>query len=592
MAKKISLVPQGGIKAVKKASKPNISAYANNDQVIIAWQYKEAITDCIGFAVYRKLNDETESEADALMNRVGFEDEKFNPGEQRPSTEWPIQRFIWTDFSVSEGDFASYKVVPILFNGDKLVKDSSNASAWTKKISISTGVDENGKRSGYSAYFNRGIISSQFFSRMKTDLADELPGNTVKSIIEGKNNKLRDFLGGFLDNRLFKLLDEIIGNPKLRLFGSLFELHQQDLITKLCAIGHRAHIILANGAAKKKGEDKNSDSREEIRNAQVDVYDRIVDPTRKHFAHNKFLVICDDSGPIKVWTGSTNWTPGGMFSQVNNAVLIEDAKLASIYLKEWEALKKDVLQDANGYSNDLYTSNKSGKKFGKNDSRVWFAPTLDFKDLEDVEDLMEKAKNGILFLMFNPGPKNTFFNYIQDLQVRKPKLFIHGVINQDPGASSHKPLIFFHKGQKVETDWNAILPQKVSEEFAFWFKEISAGLVTIHSKIVVIDPFGDDPYVITGSHNFGPKASSTNDDNLIIINERRVVEEYAVNIMAVYDHYRWRYSLFNKNTDFKGLTRDREWMSDYMDNDTRRKELNFWIHKEKAPVGLKLVPQS
>lgn len=574
MKKKVSLVPPKQKKTVTKTKKPQLSAYANNDQVIIAWQYNDAITDCIGFAVYRKLNNQPE---EALMNRIGFEDEEFEKGEQQPSTKWPIQRFLWTDFSVSDGDSVSYRIVPILFDGDSLSEDNGNASDWTNILAIKTGVNAKGDPSPYSSYFNRGIISSQFFSRMKEALADELPGQTIKKIIDGENNKLRDFLGGFLDNRLFGLLDEVIANPDLTIHGALYELHQRDLITKLSSIADRAHIILANGAAKKKGEDKNADSREEIRNAGVEVFDRIVDVTQKHFAHNKFLVISEKDVPKKVWTGSTNWTTGGMFSQVNNGVIIDDRKAAKIYLNEWKALKDDVENSDSGYGPELYAKNKSAFRFGSGNTRVWFAPTEDFRDLEDVESLMENAKKGILFLMFNPGPRNTFFNYIQDLQTRKPDLFIHGVINQDPGATSHNPLIFFHRGQKIETDWNAIIPKAIGDQFKFWYEEVSAGMVTIHSKVLVIDPFSDEPFVVTGSHNFGPKASSTNDENLLIINDKRVAEEFAVNIMAVYDHYRWRYSLFNQNTDFNGLTKDREWMSDYMTSVTRMKELKFWM---------------
>jgi phosphatidylserine/phosphatidylglycerophosphate/cardiolipin synthase-like enzyme len=575
--KKVSLVPPKEKPAKTKTAKPSVSVHANNDQVIIAWKYKDPIKDCIGFAVYRRLNDETESEAEPLMNRIGFADEEFTKGEQRPSTEWPVQRFVWTDFTVSENDTVSYKIVPILFNGNNLVKDVANTSDWTKTIDVKTGLDMNGKPSPFSAYFNRGIISSQFFSRMKHDLANELPGQTLPKIIGGENNKLRDFLGGFLDNRLFVLLDEVINNIDLTIYAALYELHQQDLLAKLQTIGDRAHVVLANGAAKKKGEDKNEDSRKELKKADVDVYDRIVDVTEKHFAHNKFVVFCEKNKPKRVWSGSTNWTPGGMFAQVNNGILINDENLAKTYLKEWEALKDDVENNDNNYGDPLYNHNKSSFKFGKVNSRVWFTPTRNFNDLRDVESIMENAKDGILFLMFNPGPKNTFFNYIQDLQTRKKNLFIHGVINQDPGASSHTPLIFFHTGTKVETDWNAILPQKISDEFAFWFKEISAGLVTIHSKVLAIDPFGKDPYIITGSHNFGPKASSTNDENLLIINDRRIAEEFAVNIMAVYDHYRWRYSLFRQNTDFTGLTKDREWMIDYMSSNQRMKELDFLV---------------
>jgi hypothetical protein len=576
---KVSLVPHKTLLPVTNAGKPKIEVCCNNDQTIIAWKYSKPIKDCIGFAVIKKLNSEGDSSAEPLMNRVGFEDEEFKKGEQRPCTEWPIQRFIWTDFSVSEGDRVSYKVIPIRYDGSKLIKDDGNSSDWTTPIDIKTGVDENGNPSVYHAYFNRGIISSQFFSRMKHDLADELPGTTLPKIINGSNNKLRDFLGGFLDNRLFKLLDDIIADNSLTVYGALYELHQEDLIQKLCKIGKRAHIILANGAAKKKGEDKNDDSRAEIKKHHVDTYDRIVDVTQKHFAHNKFLVICKGGKPTFVWSGSTNWTPGGMFSQVNNAIIIEDEKLAQFYLDEWNYLKNDVEEDDNDYGDALYKANQKTKNFGNNDSRVWFTPTRNYSDLQDVQNLMEKAQQGILFLMFNPGPKNTFFNYIQDLQERKPGLFIHGVINSDPGATSHNPLIFFHKGQKIETDWNAILPKSVSKEFSFWYDEISAGIVTIHSKILVIDPFGKNPYVVTGSHNFGPKASLTNDENLLIINESRVAQEYAVNIMAVYDHYRWRYSLFRNNTNFTGLSKNRDWMQNYMDNEIRNKEMDFWIEK-------------
>lgn len=550
-----------------------ITVCANNDQAILAWSYADPIADCIGFAIYRKLN---QGPPTALMNRIGFEDEVVEKGTVKPTHEWPVQRFMWTDFSLSDGDEATYKVVPVLYDGTNLIEDKQNETDWSAPVMAKTGVDIKGKASPYHAYFNRGIIASQFFARMRNDLSDQPEGASIKSITDGPQSKLRDFLGGFLDNRLFKLLDEIAANPNWEVYGALYELHQKDLIEKLGNIKDRAHIILANGAAKAKDEDKNEDSRKEIRDLGVDVIDRIVDVTKKHFAHNKFLVIEEKGNPIKVWTGSTNWTPGGMFAQVNNALLLEDPAVAAFYKSEWLALKTDSEDNASDYGEPLYKQNKSFKKFGTGKSKVWFTPTHDFSDLLDVETLMENATDGILFFMFNPGPQNSFFNYIQDLQKRRiDKLFIHGVINQDPGGAN--PLIFFHRGEKIETDWDAIIPKKVEDPLNFWDKEVSGGLVTIHSKVLVIDPFGDTPLVVTGSHNFGPKASATNDENLIIINDPSIARQYAVNVMAVYDHYRWRYSLYNKNTTFKGLTKDREWMAQYMSNSLRMKELKFWM---------------
>jgi phosphatidylserine/phosphatidylglycerophosphate/cardiolipin synthase-like enzyme len=405
---------------------------------------------------------------------------------------------------------------------------------------------------------------------MRNDLADELPGKSVKSIIEGKSNKVRDFMGGYLSAEIFDILDNVIKHKNLTIFAALYELKQTDLIEKLKKLGKRANVILANGAFKKSRQDMNKNSRKELRKAKVKVFDRIVGS--KHFAHNKFLVICNNKKPLDVWSGSTNWTPGGLFSQVNNGIYIKNnPALAKHYINEWEALKEAESE----YTQDLFDANEEAKEAG--DIKVWFSPTENMGDLNEAGKLMEKAENGILFLMFNPGPRNTLFNKVIELQ-KDEDLYIHGIINQDPGASVKNPLIFFHRGEQVKTDWNSILPKKINKAFSFWYPESGSGFVTIHSKVIVIDPFGKNPVVITGSNNLGPKASGKNDENLLIIHNRRLAEEYAVNIMSVYEHYRWRYSLFHKNTKFKGLTRDKRWMKNYM-NSSRFSELKFWMGK-------------
>jgi len=46
---------------------------------------------------------------------------------------------------------------------------------------------------------------------------------------------------------------------------------------------------------------------------------------------------------------------------------------------------------------------------------------------------------------------------------------------------------------------------------------------------------------MTGSHNLGRKASEMNDDNLVFIENDPATAAYAVNIITVYDHYRWRF---------------------------------------------------
>src|SRR5262249_16782287 len=82
------------------------------------------------------------------------------------------------------------------------------------------------------------------------------------------------------------------------------------------------------------------------------------------------------------------------------------------------------------------------------------------------------------------------------------------------------------------------------------------------SKVVVIDPYGDHPVVMTGSHNMGPKASGVNDENLLIIEgDGDLASQYAGQIMEIYSQYRWRQSVPLEHGDpkWKGLADEDDW---------------------------------
>jgi hypothetical protein len=91
----------------------------------------------------------------------------------------------------------------------------------------------------------------------------------------------------------------------------------------------------------------------------------------------------------------------------------------------------------------------------------WFVKTSAAQDLEFARKLINSAKEGILFLFFNPG---TF--------------------QQDPMQWTHN----------------------VKNQFHNWKNELlGASMVNIHSKVVILDPFGERPVVMTGSHHLGFK---------------------------------------------------------------------------------------
>jgi phosphatidylserine/phosphatidylglycerophosphate/cardiolipin synthase-like enzyme len=64
------------------------------------------------------------------------------------------------------------------------------------------------------------------------------------------------------------------------------------------------------------------------------------------------------------------------------------------------------------------------------------------------------------------------------------------------------------------------------------------GFAIIHSKVLLIDPFGSDPIVVTGSHNLSTSASQHNDENFVVVHgDRALAEAYAVNIQSAWRHY-------------------------------------------------------
>jgi hypothetical protein len=101
-----------------------------------------------------------------------------------------------------------------------------------------------------------------------------------------------------------------------------------------------------------------------------------------------------------------------------------------------------------------------------------------------------------------------------------PQLHIHGVVNQDPSTTKHPVIGLLHRGELTQADIDVVLPAAVDSDFAFWLKELSYSLVMVHSKTIVVDPFGPNPAVMTGSHNMG-EGVRKNDDNLMIIDDRR-----------------------------------------------------------------------
>ncbi len=565
-----------------------IKAYTNCDDATIVWRTDKRVPNCRGFALYRQAKNSSGNVTDSVVETwVGFEnDPQAQSGLHKPSTEWPIQRFLWSDY-FADGLTVRYRVVPMLGQAGNLKSAAdSEASSWSDWVPVSTG-----QTPGFNAYFNRGIVASQWVAR---DLSKEAggPQTALKNNILDPASPLRKELGGHLRTELLNLLtaSQKAGET---VYAALYELNDPELIPAMEAYGKNFNLILASGAFKSPEKDENAKIRAQLKKSgKIVVQDRLV--SGQHFAHNKFLVFCDKGGtPRRVWTGSTNWTVSGLCTQVNNGVLIESDGLAAGYKKRWDELLSAGADYPPELSQEGSTPTKvSGSGWGVT---AWNAPCVNFVDLADARRLIQGARQGVLFLMFNPGPKNTLLNDI--LALTDSSLFVHGVINQDPGGSKAPVLTFHDRGTPQDAAPEVVVPAPIRDAMTAWFGDEYRGpMVLIHSKVVVLDPFGPHPVVMTGSHNLGPKASSKNDDNLVIIeNAPGLAAEYAVNILGVFGHYKWRHNqavakkggvgAASKTGKWKGL-KDADTWQDAFYTGAKMREINFWFgdHQPAGPA--------
>ncbi len=545
----------------------------NGDDVFIAWKPKGVIPQCRGFALLRRRNGLEET----VSTWVGFKDEEHGEGERRASTNWPIQKYQWTDYMATPGDTLQYRVLPMV-GPDRLnlQPDADSASEWTEEITLTPEVTPK-----IEAYFNRGIVAAQWVSRRLNVTERSLRTAKLRTVISTPNDSFRNYLAGPLGARLFDLLASA-AKEKREIYAALYELDDEQLETALAKFGERAHVVLANGSVKKKGQDQNSEAREEL-TTKVDLHDRMIAP--RALGHNKFLVICDKrKTPRWVWTGSQNWTMTGLCTQANNSVLIDDVELAAEYRAQW-----DLLRDAgDGTPAPLKASNSKARGFsiGQTEVRVWFTPTVGQVDLKEARRIIVGAKRAVLFLMFNPGPKDTLLNEIVKAAragAAGQRLYIHGVINQDPSTAKN-PVELFDRGNSEKADYEVVLPAAIDEATSFFrreLKKLPQTFAMVHSKVVLVDPFGKHPVVLTGSHNLGPKASGKNDENLLVIRDAPgLAAAYAANVMAIYNQYRWRFRRQTqpKSRRWEGLEDGDGWQKGYLKpGSVALREIEFWV---------------
>ena len=225
----------------------------------------------------------------------------------------------------------------------------------------------------------------------------------------------------------------------------------------------------------------------------------IIGDQHQGLMHNKFIVM----DRLDVWTGSMNYTTGGVYQDNNDLIHIRSIPVAQNYSNEF---------------NQMFTYHLFGpdKIAGTPNPKV----SIDGIPVEIYFSPEDKAANRILELIRGAQTNINFLAY--------------SFTSHDIGAA------IMERAQagvvvKGVMDHGQVKSTKVTEYDPFRQAGLDVRLDgnldgLMHHKVIIID----QKIVITGSYNFTASAETTNDENVVIIFSPEVAVRYMEEFQRVY----------------------------------------------------------
>ncbi len=208
-----------------------------------------------------------------------------------------------------------------------------------------------------------------------------------------------------------------------------------------------------------------------------------------YIMHNKFIIFDRQ----KVFTGSMNFSRTGLSGyDQNDVILINSAEVAALYEKEFE-------QMINGkfHKSKVSVSENNRFRLGETDLGVYFSPSD--KSGRRVIELINGAGNYI---------------YIPTFLITHKDITNALILAKSRGVDV-----------KIIMDANSVNTRNIK------YKELRAAGIPLkfenyagklHSKTMIID----DCYIIMGSMNFSNSGENKNDENMLVISNRKFASEY------------------------------------------------------------------
>lgn len=223
----------------------------------------------------------------------------------------------------------------------------------------------------------------------------------------------------------------------------------------------------------------------------------MVPDKRQPIMHNKFVVVDGQA----VWTGSWNFTINDTYRNNNNAIYIQSPELAQNYAVEFEEMFTHKAFGPTSTSKTPYPRLQIGKTLVE----TCFAP--EDKCADQLIVLIRQAQQNIRFMAFSfthPGISKAVMDRA------KAGVLVQGVF-ETRGSETDTSELERLKRQKLDV-WQDGNPY------------------TLHHKVFILD----EKTVVMGSFNFTDNADQSNDENMLVIHNPELAQQFLAEFNRVY----------------------------------------------------------
>lgn len=502
-----------------------------------------------------------------LLNELQFErpaDHAQDPTvPANSSINAPIHKFRWLHVPGASHQglkpvFGAYQyvVTPRYFNAN----DSLLPLDPGRSVAVSINVAPF-RKNGLALGFTRGFVQSQAFVRHFGKDALIRPAGKAflydTSAQSGANARGEKFtyaqeyewLGFTARERIFEILDAVAADGTLWLDVFAYDLNEPDVARALVSLAKqgRVRVILDNaGLHHDKAGSTPEDQFEKLFRQAAKKPADLLRGKFARYSHDKVLIVSrirpgDKRLPIKVLTGSTNFSVTGLYVNSNHVLVFEDAVVAAKYAEVFETAWTQQAKAAAFRASPLAKAAFGFKSTNVPQTQVTFSPheqAYAGKLLSDLVDRVKKEgkqgkKSGsVLFAVMDLGKAATgpVFPALRSLHADQ-KIISYGISDNPEGISLYEPKR--RTGVLVTgKPANTVLPPP--------FDQVpSVSGHQVHHKFVVCGFNRSDAVVYCGSSNLALGGETENGDNLLALSDEDVVTAFAIEAVALVDHFQF-----------------------------------------------------